>query len=458
MQEKNPPVLPAFTKTTRVKTDIMTLPPLKAIRPHSLLFCSMMCMAIGCGSKPKPSSLPSSRTNELEALQKQQRAEEEKIKNRKARETKALKEACQRKTERFYQPLPDLTPSFATGLGLHIKKRSESLNLPGLPYTRDRFQKSDLALHLSSKGKIRVFRNTIEDDETRLYEKNSRTLLKKLSRKSGSPQHVLLFVEKSTSYKHLYNLRRKLHARISLSIIGELSSKGQLALHQTQFPFTPRSLSIALAQALEVTRFNRLAASNIVIDRQNYKSCEEAAQMLKTVTLESLDDTSFQSLGDTLRQCNCGHNPESTYSSALFRLGETFQALTSHALPEKDERTIWRKTRKKLSVQGFLHGIVAPEKNDPPATVISQRYLRGIHGCYNKQLQKNALLRGRVTIGITLDKTGSVKESKIKGFNDEIDSCIEVQARDWKFSPETNEEGKPIEKTYQIPIELKQSR
>ena len=125
---------------------------------------------------------------------------------------------------------------------------------------------------------------------------------------------------------------------------------------------------------------------------------------------------------------------------------------------EKDERTIWRKTRKKLSVQGFLHGIVAPEKNDPPATVISQRYLRGIHGCYNKQLQKNALLRGRVTIGITLDKTGSVKESKIKGFNDEIDSCIEVQARDWKFSPETNEEGKPIEKTYQIPIELKQSR
>jgi hypothetical protein len=102
-------------------------------------------------------------------------------------------------------------------------------------------------------------------------------------------------------------------------------------------------------------------------------------------------------------------------------------------------------------------------KTDDPGTTldpedvaasIRRQYLRGIRHCHESLLRTEPGAGGRVTIDITVGKTGNVIDATVVGFDAGVDQCISTLAHRWRF-PAPTEDGKPAQGTYSIPFVLR---
>jgi hypothetical protein len=64
--------------------------------------------------------------------------------------------------------------------------------------------------------------------------------------------------------------------------------------------------------------------------------------------------------------------------------------------------------------------------------------LSQIKGCYEKSLQANPSLQGKVTVTFTIEKDGTVKTAKAEGVDDNLDRCIEGRFKTLVFPKATS--------------------
>jgi outer membrane biosynthesis protein TonB len=81
-------------------------------------------------------------------------------------------------------------------------------------------------------------------------------------------------------------------------------------------------------------------------------------------------------------------------------------------------------------------------------------YWEGVKACYDAALKQHPGITGRVLVTFTVakhgrDENGRVTNADAKGFDPDIDACIETKARRWSFHLM---EGGPA--TFKVPIEL----
>ncbi|MBI4508400.1 MAG: AgmX/PglI C-terminal domain-containing protein [Deltaproteobacteria bacterium] len=81
---------------------------------------------------------------------------------------------------------------------------------------------------------------------------------------------------------------------------------------------------------------------------------------------------------------------------------------------------------------------------------IKARYFSGVQQCYQRALKANPKLGGKVSVGFSIGAAGNVTKVTVDGFDGEVDSCIEAQARRWRF--DKPEEGSA---EFEIPFILR---
>jgi hypothetical protein len=94
----------------------------------------------------------------------------------------------------------------------------------------------------------------------------------------------------------------------------------------------------------------------------------------------------------------------------------------------------------------------APEPgSDRPAEDVYARIRRSYFGvvqkCYESGLKRDAALRGRVDVTLTIGDRGQVMAVSAHGFDTALDDCIEASARRWHFDAR---EGDPV--TFEFPF------
>jgi hypothetical protein len=89
--------------------------------------------------------------------------------------------------------------------------------------------------------------------------------------------------------------------------------------------------------------------------------------------------------------------------------------------------------------------------SDRPAEDVYARIKRSYFGmvqkCYESVLKRDAALRGRVDVALTIGERGQVMAVDADGFDASLDTCIEAGARRWHFDAR---EGDPI--TFEFPF------
>jgi hypothetical protein len=92
---------------------------------------------------------------------------------------------------------------------------------------------------------------------------------------------------------------------------------------------------------------------------------------------------------------------------------------------------------------------------DSVARIIRSRYLQGIKRCHQRLLKQDPNAGGRITLKFTIGPTGGVTKSSVKGFDASVDSCIKDLTMKWRFATPKDEDGKPTQADFQIPLVLK---
>lgn len=92
---------------------------------------------------------------------------------------------------------------------------------------------------------------------------------------------------------------------------------------------------------------------------------------------------------------------------------------------------------------------------DLVARKIRTRYRRGLQKCHERLLKVNPDAGGRVQLSFTVGPTGRVTRASAKGFDDTVDACITQQMRRWRFGTPKDEDGKPTQARFSMPVLLK---
>jgi len=94
--------------------------------------------------------------------------------------------------------------------------------------------------------------------------------------------------------------------------------------------------------------------------------------------------------------------------------------------------------------------------SDRPAEDVYARIRRSYFGvvqkCYESELKRDAALRGRVDVTLTIGDRGQVMAVRAHGFDAALDDCIEASARRWRFDAR---EGDPV--TFEFPFSFSPS-
>lgn len=69
---------------------------------------------------------------------------------------------------------------------------------------------------------------------------------------------------------------------------------------------------------------------------------------------------------------------------------------------------------------------------------VIRTHMGQIKGCYEKSLQANPSLQGKVTVTFTIEKDGTVKTAKAEGVEDNLDRCIEGRFKTLAFGKATS--------------------
>jgi outer membrane biosynthesis protein TonB len=75
---------------------------------------------------------------------------------------------------------------------------------------------------------------------------------------------------------------------------------------------------------------------------------------------------------------------------------------------------------------------------------VVRRHFDEIRACYERALQKNPALDGRVVVVFTIGKDGKVTGAKATGVDDDLDRCIEARFEAWDFG----KQPEPVQISY----------
>ena len=85
---------------------------------------------------------------------------------------------------------------------------------------------------------------------------------------------------------------------------------------------------------------------------------------------------------------------------------------------------------------------------------IQTAYLASIRLCYKDQLRRNPNLRGKVTLSLTVDKTGKTIQGDAQGFSRDVDICINKLMPSWKFQIPRDGDGQPTTSSFAVSLLL----
>ena len=72
---------------------------------------------------------------------------------------------------------------------------------------------------------------------------------------------------------------------------------------------------------------------------------------------------------------------------------------------------------------------------------IRTRYIAGLERCYGAQLRRGAVVRGKVTVTLTIDETGRPSARQARGVGPRVERCIETAMGRWAFPPARPEQS-----------------
>jgi len=105
----------------------------------------------------------------------------------------------------------------------------------------------------------------------------------------------------------------------------------------------------------------------------------------------------------------------------------------------------------------------APSKHESGTTLspdtivdkIQHSYIVGLRRCYEHGLATEPDLRGKVSLGFTIDASGRTIDGSASGLNTEVDACIQKQVATWRFPvPHDARTHEPTEQPFALGLIL----
>ena len=85
---------------------------------------------------------------------------------------------------------------------------------------------------------------------------------------------------------------------------------------------------------------------------------------------------------------------------------------------------------------------------------IMSAYMGGIKRCQKELLKTDPTARGKVRLAFTVNESGRVVSPNAKGFESNLDSCIEGQMANWRFDIPKDADGEPTDASFEIALQL----
>lgn len=85
---------------------------------------------------------------------------------------------------------------------------------------------------------------------------------------------------------------------------------------------------------------------------------------------------------------------------------------------------------------------------------ILSAYVGGLKRCHKELLKTDPTARGKVKLSFIVDEIGRAVRPKVSGFNARLDSCIEGQISNWRFDVPRDNDGQPMEASFEIALQL----
>ena len=114
-----------------------------------------------------------------------------------------------------------------------------------------------------------------------------------------------------------------------------------------------------------------------------------------------------------------------------------------------------QKITSRASISGIDDESFGTLDPDLVARKIRTRYRSGLQKCHERLLKINPKAGGRVQLSFTVGPTGRVTRAQARGFDPSLDKCIEQQRRRWRFGTPKDEDGKPTQARFSMPVLLK---
>jgi outer membrane biosynthesis protein TonB len=86
---------------------------------------------------------------------------------------------------------------------------------------------------------------------------------------------------------------------------------------------------------------------------------------------------------------------------------------------------------------------------------IRSRYLVAMRRCHQVTMKKVGPVGGAVRIRFTVSKRGKTAKASARGFNADLDQCLEKLMRGWKWPVPRNDDGKPVAADFVMKLILK---
>lgn len=95
-----------------------------------------------------------------------------------------------------------------------------------------------------------------------------------------------------------------------------------------------------------------------------------------------------------------------------------------------------------------------PLTQDLVLAKIETAYMASIRLCYKERLRRDPNLRGKVTLSLTVDKTGKTIQGDAQGFSRDVDICINKLMPSWRFQIPRDGEGQPTTRSFAVSLLL----
>lgn len=85
---------------------------------------------------------------------------------------------------------------------------------------------------------------------------------------------------------------------------------------------------------------------------------------------------------------------------------------------------------------------------------VASAYTPGIKRCYKTSLAQDPALRGKLALALKVTATGRAIDPSVTGLTKELDDCIVAQMTSWRFPVPKDQDGEPVDATFQIAIQV----